>query len=197
MINQNDQITKLIDENKRLVEHVKELQETVGRWKRKANEQNPRPVFLRESHDQYSNHIIELIIEDLPGDAPLGELLNHLKFKVLPDHFPYKYYSAYTSKKAKGWVVKLYKTHKVDMSYLPRIDMNNLEAAKQLRSDILSYLRDSVKWINHFSANLDDHNRKIAEDIKEQLDSCHDSVERQSFNDYIGLGLDSTKEDPI
>lgn len=181
--NWENEKNNLIEENKRLTEHVKELQEKIGRWKRLAKDKKQSPLFVRESHDQYGRHIIELNIRELPGDVPLNELLNHLKYEVLPKHYPYRYYSSYTSKKLNGWVVKLFKNHEVDMSYLPNTQNSNIDNIKQVRRDILIQLRDWIKWINHFSAEIGEPSSITTEALILSLDHCYKTIEKLNFLD--------------
>lgn len=102
----------------RLKKHVRDLQESVGRWKRQAQEQAPRPEYLKERHD-HNVHFVDVIISDIPADTPLHEAQRHMLATIIPVYYPYQYHACYRSKKY-GWVCTLSKYDAdVDMTYLP------------------------------------------------------------------------------
>lgn len=132
----------------RLQDHIRKLQGDIGRWKRLAKEQGYKPEFIREQHDERGRHIIEMHLTDIPGDLDYHAVLNHIKYELLPKHYPYYYYSCYQSKKYKGWIAKIAKDDNVDMSYIPE-NMNNSpkEILNQLQLDIMTQLHRFEKYI--------------------------------------------------
>lgn len=102
----------------RLKLHIHNLQEAVGRWKRKAQDKAPRPEYLKERHD-HSVHFVDVIVSDIPADTPLHEAQRHMLATIIPQYYPYQYQACYRSKKY-GWVCTLSKyDNEVDMAYLP------------------------------------------------------------------------------
>lgn len=101
--------------------HVHELQEAIGRWRRMAQDKAPHPEYLKERHD-HNVHFVDVIVSDIPADTPLHEAQRHMLATVIPEYYPYEYHACYRSKKY-GWVCTLTKyDDEVDMTYLPLID---------------------------------------------------------------------------
>lgn len=102
----------------RLQDHIKYLQETVGRWKRMAQDKAPHPAYLKERHD-HDVHFIDVIVSDIPSDTPLHDAQRHMLATIIPVYYPYKYHACYRSRKY-GWVCTLSKyDDEVDMTYFP------------------------------------------------------------------------------
>ncbi|WP_099354069.1 hypothetical protein [Fredinandcohnia onubensis] len=101
MIKEKTMEEQLQEEIKRQKAHIKKLQGDVGKWKRMAREQKPKPEFIREQHDERGRHIIEMHLKGIPGDVDYIEALEHLKYEVLPYYYPYYYVACYQSKKTR------------------------------------------------------------------------------------------------
>jgi hypothetical protein len=144
----------LFNELERQKKHIESLQRDIGRWKRLAKGQASKPEFIREQHDERGRHIIEIHLRDIPGDLDYRAVLNHIKYELLPKHYPYYYYSCYQSKKYKGWIAKIAKDDNVDMSYIPE-NMNNSpkEILNQLQLDIMTQLHRFEKYVTAASNN--------------------------------------------
>ncbi|NRD77379.1 hypothetical protein HPT25_07685 [Bacillus sp. BRMEA1] len=114
---EKDQLEK---ENIQLKNHIRNLQEAIGRWKRMAQDKAPRHEYLRERHD-HDFHFIDVIVSDIPEDTPLHEAQKHMLETIIPKYHPYIYHACYRSKKY-GWVCTLSKyDDEVDMTYLPPV----------------------------------------------------------------------------
>lgn len=114
---------ELENEIARLQNHVRNLQHTVGRWKRMAQDKAPYPEYLKERHD-HNVHFIDVVVSDIPADTPLHEAQRHMLATIIPGYHPYQYHACYRSKKY-GWVCTLSKYDvEVDMTYLSPADLN-------------------------------------------------------------------------
>jgi hypothetical protein len=89
-----------------LEQQNKSLQESVGRWRRKAQEATPRFEYVSERHER-GFHYISVPAEGLPSDEPLHEAQEYIRAHILPKFYPYQYHSCYTSRRFGGWVVTL------------------------------------------------------------------------------------------
>jgi hypothetical protein len=109
----------LQERNNQLELQVRSLQESIGRWRRKAEDKAPRFVYVSERHER-GNHYISIPVEGLPSDTPLHEAQEHIRNHVLPKFYPYKYYNCYSSRRYSGWVVTLVREDRsVDMDAGP------------------------------------------------------------------------------
>lgn len=144
MMIQNDVFKEL----ERQKNHIEQLQKDVGSWRRMAKGNAPKPDFIREQHDERGRHIIEMHLRDIPGDLDYHAVLDHIKYELLPKHYPYYYYSCYQSKKYKGWIAKIAKDDYVDMSYIPDNSMNSCkDFLEQLQIDIILQLQRFERYI--------------------------------------------------
>lgn len=102
--------------NKELENQVKHLQEAVGKWRRKALGAEARFKYVAERHE-HGKHYISIPVTDAPSELTLHEIQMHVRDKILPQFFPYRYYNVYTSKRYNGWVTTLVKEdHTIDMT---------------------------------------------------------------------------------
>lgn len=109
----------LQERNRQLELQVRNLQEGIGRWRRKAEDKSPRIVYVSERHER-GHHYISIPVEGLPSDTPLHEAQEYIRDHVLPKFHPYKYYNCYSSRRYSGWVVTLVREDKsVDMDAGP------------------------------------------------------------------------------
>ena len=114
-----DDISKLLQRIAYIEQQNKTLQESVGRWRRKAEDKAPRFVYVSERHER-GNHYISIPVEGLPSDTPLHEAQEHIRDHLLPKFYPYKYYNCYSSRRYSGWVVTLVREDRaVDMDAIP------------------------------------------------------------------------------
>jgi hypothetical protein len=116
-----DQTNKLQQRIADLEQQVKNLQESVGRWKRLAQEKGKgaRFEYVQQRHER-GNHYISVPVEGLPSDTPLHEAQEYIRAHVIPKFYPYRYYNCYSSKRYGGWVVTLVKEDRtVDMDEIP------------------------------------------------------------------------------
>src|SRR5690625_5139401 len=88
MIDQENEKRTL--EIKRLQQHVKELQESVGSWRRKAQEKDPLRECIREGYGN-GKHYKVYAVTDIPGDLPIQEVLKEIKEHFLPSVDPYAF----------------------------------------------------------------------------------------------------------
>jgi hypothetical protein len=91
---------------------VRHLQESVGKWRRKAQEAAPRFTYVSERHER-GMHYISIPVADAPSDLTLHEIQQHVRDNLLPQYYPYRYYNVYTSKRHDGWVTTLVKEDNV------------------------------------------------------------------------------------
>ncbi|OAS13238.1 hypothetical protein [Paenibacillus oryzisoli] len=110
-----DDTSKLQERIAYLEQQNRNLQESIGRWRRKAQGSATRFVYASERHER-GNHYISVPIEGLPADTPLHEAQVFMRNNVLPRFYPYKYWNCYSSKRYGGWVVTLVKEDRtIDM----------------------------------------------------------------------------------
>jgi hypothetical protein len=101
---------------------IKSLQESVGRWKRKARGAKGNFTYVSERHE-HGKHFISISVPNVPADSTIHDVQRFIRDYVLPKYYPYRYWSVYTSKKFGGWVVTLWKEdHTVNMSYVRGLD---------------------------------------------------------------------------
>jgi hypothetical protein len=120
----DDEIRKLQERITHLDQQNKNLQESVGRWKRLAQEKGNRLRFeyVQQRHER-GQHFISIPVEGLPSDSPLHEAQDYIRIQVLPKFYPYRYYNCYSSRRYGGWVVTLAKEDKtVNMDEIPASD---------------------------------------------------------------------------
>lgn len=89
-------------------EHIQELQEAVGRWRRQAKRAKPHFQYVQQRHER-GQHYISVPVEGLPADTSLHEAQEYIRDHVLPLYHPYQYYNCYSSKRYGGWVTTLTK----------------------------------------------------------------------------------------
>lgn len=152
MIKEKTMEEQLQEEIKRQKAHIKKLQGDVGKWKRMAREQKPKPEFIREQHDERGRHIIEMHLKGIPGDVDYIEALEHLKYEVLPYYYPYYYVACYQSKKHDGWVARIAKEDIVDMSYIP---VNQDTNSKEILNKFYWDLYNQLKRYNHYFSSVE------------------------------------------
>lgn len=117
-----DDIRKLQERNADLEQQNKSLQESVGRWRRKAQDAAPRFVYVSERHER-GQHFISVPVKGLPADVPLHDAQEYIRAHILPKFYPYLYHNIYTSQRHGGWVVTLrIDDNLIDMSTLPATD---------------------------------------------------------------------------
>jgi hypothetical protein len=110
-----DEIRKLNDRITQLEQQNRDLQERVGRWRRKAQGASARFEYVAERHER-GHHYISIPVEGLPTDTPLHEAQEFIRGHVLPQFYPYRYWNCYSSKRYGGWVVTLVKVDQtIDM----------------------------------------------------------------------------------
>jgi hypothetical protein len=119
-----DETIKLQKRVSDLEQQVKNLQESVGRWKRLAQEKGKEVRFeyvqLRNERDY---HYISVPVEGLPSDTPLHEAQEYIRLQVLPKFYLYRYYNCYSSRHYGGWVVTMMQeVRTIDMKSLPAPD---------------------------------------------------------------------------
>ncbi|NHN33557.1 hypothetical protein [Paenibacillus agricola] len=109
----------LQERNSQLELQVRNLQESVGRWKREAQGKPPRFEYVQQRHER-GQHYISVPVESLPSDTPLHEAQEYIRDHVLPKFYPYKYYNCYSSRRYSGWVVTMVREDRdVDMDAGP------------------------------------------------------------------------------
>lgn len=102
-----------------LEQQVKKLQESVGRWRRKAQAAEPRFEYVSERYER-GHHYISIPVEGLPSDAPLHEAQEYIRFHILPKFYPYRYHNCYSSWRYGGWIVTMVQEDKtIDMEEIP------------------------------------------------------------------------------
>lgn len=111
-----------------LEQQVKNLQESVGRWRRMAQGAPPRFVYVSERHER-GHHYISVPVEPLPADTPLHEAQEFIRDNIIPKFYPYRYYNCYSSKRYGGWVVTLMKEDRI-------IDMEETTTIKTYEDDV-------------------------------------------------------------
>lgn len=122
-----EEIEKLQKQIQAMEKRIKFLQESVGRWKRKARGAKGNFIYVSERHE-HGKHFISISVPDIPADSTIHEVQRIIRAYVLPKYYPYRYWSVYTSKKYGGWVVTLWKEdHTVDMSYVPGLEPQEAE----------------------------------------------------------------------
>lgn len=104
MTNDNEQQLKRRIED--LERQVKHLQESVGKWRRKAQGSAPRFEYVAERHER-GMHFISVPVTGAPADMTLHEIQKYVRLHVLPKFYPYRYWNVYTSKRYGGWVTTL------------------------------------------------------------------------------------------
>lgn len=172
-------ISELLEELERRQEHIKKLQMDIGRWKRLAQEKPYQPEFIREQHDERGRHIIEFFLKEIPGDLDYRDVLDYLKYELLPHHYPYYYHSCYQSKKYKGWIVKIAKDDNVDMSYLPEnIGNSYKEVLNQLQWDIMMQLHRFEKYVMAVSIDAPDNEIIKANELVKALQQSFNAVQQ-------------------
>jgi len=128
-----DDVHKLQKQIEMMEKRIKSLQESVGRWKRKARGAKGNFTYVSERHE-HGRHFISVLVPNVPADSTIHEVQRFIRKYVLPKYYPYRYWSVYTSRKFGGWVVTLWKEdHTVDMSYVPGID--SLEGEEACEED--------------------------------------------------------------
>ncbi|MEK5445175.1 MULTISPECIES: hypothetical protein [Bacillaceae] len=152
MIQEKTLEEQLREEIERQKAHIKKLQADVGKWKRMAREQKPKPEFIREQHDERGRHIIEIHLNGIPGDVGYLEALEHLKYEVLPHYYPYYYVACYQSQKYDGWIARLAKVDIIDMSYIPANQGGN---SKEILNKFYWDLYEQLKRYNHYFSSVE------------------------------------------
>lgn len=152
----------------RLNQHVRELQETVGRWRRMVQGRAPQPEYLKERHDQ-GRHFIDIVVNDIPADFPLRQALRHIKNTILPAYYPYQYHAAYRSKKY-GWVATFLKYEPTNMTYKAE---NEKEIAKRTL--------DSIQWeifdlANYWERTLREEMSQASEEDKAKANQLIEGI---------------------
>jgi hypothetical protein len=100
---------------------IKSLQESVGRWRRKAQGAKGNFSFVSERHE-HGKHYISISLPVVPADSTIHEVQKFIRHYIIPKYDPYRYWNVYSSKRLGGWVVTLWKEdHEVDMNYFPSI----------------------------------------------------------------------------
>jgi len=99
-----------------LEDQVKRLQESVGKWKRKAMGASRNFTYVSERHER-GTHYISVPVSGAPADLTIHEIQEYVREYVLPEFYPYRYWNVYTSKRMGRWVTTLYKEDTtIDMS---------------------------------------------------------------------------------
>lgn len=95
------------------------LREILGSWRRKAQDKHSRRELLREGFSNHDNgHYKVYLVNDIPGDLEIREVLHELKNGFLKEVKPYLFNRVDYSKKHDGWVVEV-------VYPLLDVDMNN------------------------------------------------------------------------
>lgn len=114
-----DETIKLQKRVADLQQQVRNLQESVGRWRQKAEESPPRFEYVSERHER-GHHFISVPVAGLPSDMPLHETQEYIRAYILPRFYPYRYYNCYSSKRYGGWVATLVKEDRtIEMDEVP------------------------------------------------------------------------------
>lgn len=100
-----------------LKEENNRLRETIGRWRRLAQEKSPRRECMREGYstDYGGYHYKVYLVQDVPSDLPIQEVLQVLRESFLPKVFPYQFRKIDYSRRFNGWLVEVQKPMNVDM----------------------------------------------------------------------------------
>lgn len=90
------------------------LREIIGSWRRKAQEKKSRrKECLREGFSAYDNqHYKVYIVDDIPGDLSIRDVLQELKKGFLQDVKPYRFSKCDYSTKYDAWLVEI--AHRLD-----------------------------------------------------------------------------------
>lgn len=84
------------------------LREIIGSWRRKAQDKHSRREFLREGFSSYDNeHYKVYVVNDIPGDLPIREVLEELKQGFLQEVKPYRFVKCDYSNRHDAWLVEV------------------------------------------------------------------------------------------
>lgn len=162
--------------------HVKELQQSLGQWKRKAKGQSPQYEFIRESHDG-ANHYKEFALKDIPGDLSYREVLRHVKRHVLPYHYPSAYHGLYMSKRYGGWVVKLSVFAPYDMSYTAKKNqITERKKLNQLHWDLMADIRQWEEEIANAAVKAEKKDHDKIEHLAGLLHEVFNQIQQTRFD---------------
>lgn len=95
---------------------IQRLKEIIGSWRRKTQKKGVKRECLREGyHDRRGIHYKVYVVQDVPEDLEMKEVLEELKRSFLPSVFPYRFESCDYSRKYSGWLVQVGKALDVNM----------------------------------------------------------------------------------
>jgi hypothetical protein len=111
-------------EKQELVEKLKaeqnRLREIIGSYKRKLEDKPAKRVCLREGYDWGRNsHYKVYVVQDIPPDLDIAEVLKVIKENFLPMVYPYQFKKVDFNTKYNAWLVEVEYTMYADMSYNP------------------------------------------------------------------------------
>lgn len=104
----------------KLKSEQKRLREIIGSYKRKLEDRPSKRACLREGYDQDRNsHYKVYVVQDIPVDLDIIEVLKVIKESFLPEVYPYRFKKVDFSTKHNAWLVEVDCTMYADMFYNP------------------------------------------------------------------------------
>ncbi|GGM34640.1 hypothetical protein GCM10011351_20800 [Paraliobacillus quinghaiensis] len=100
------------EELNRLKQENSRLREIIGSWRRKAQEKNPyRNRLFKEGYNRmYSEHYKVYIVDYIPGDLDIKEVIEEIETKFMPTIRPFSFKRLDYSTKYKAWIVEVCRT---------------------------------------------------------------------------------------
>lgn len=102
-------------ENK-LQSETKRLREAVGAWRRKVEEKGTKRECLREGYNAERGMHYKVYILDLPGDLSINNILEIIKYEIIPNLYPYTFNRVDYSRRFDRWLLEVECALNKDMS---------------------------------------------------------------------------------
>ena len=80
-----DDVNKLQKQIEMMEKRIKSLQESVGRWKRKARGAKGNFTYVSERHE-HGRHFISISVPNVPADSTIHEVQRFIRKYVLPKY---------------------------------------------------------------------------------------------------------------
>lgn len=109
------EIQRLQAELDHQLERNRYLRQRIGEWRRKAQNEPPRREFLKEGYSSGWRYRVYVITE-IPADLALDDVLEYIRFEILPSLDGYTFREVNYSTKFEGWLLTVKTDLYVDMS---------------------------------------------------------------------------------
>lgn len=112
------EIARLQVELDRQMERNRYLRQRIGAWRRKATNEPAQRYFLREGHSNDGWRYRVYVITEMPADLALDDVLEYIRFEILPSLDGYTYREVNYSTRYNGWLLTV-QTEKYVNMFIP------------------------------------------------------------------------------